>query len=260
MKTAIYFDFDHTLYFNDKGVILPQTIKLIETLSKREDIILGIATGRSLSKLHDMKAYLHLFDHLVLINGSMLYIKETLVGDEPIKEEDIEEILSLIKDKNINLGMVNDHSDAIMFHDQRVIDAVNSLRIVHPIVDPDFYKNEKVYQLWIFADNDDEIQQLSQSLTKFHCFPWHQGGADFIYPHVHKASGIEKLRAIDPFDRLITIGDGMNDLLMIEHADIGIAMGNARADIIKEKAQYIAPRIEEDKLYDFFESLGLING
>lgn len=259
MKTAIYFDFDQTLFFNEEGVVLPQTQKLIKELSKREDVILGLATGRSRSKIDIAKSLLPYFRHLIMINGSMLYIDDKLVANFPIDTSDICDVIEAIKDKNINLGMVNDLTDCILYDDQRVIDSMNALRIVHPEVNPTFHLEHKVYQLWIFADDHKDIDFVQSKLPKFKCYPWHVGGADFIYHHVNKSTGIQTLRQIDPFDRLIVVGDGMNDLSMIEYADIGIAMGNARKDIIKEKAQYVAPHIREDKLYDFFESIGLLN-
>jgi hydroxymethylpyrimidine pyrophosphatase-like HAD family hydrolase len=86
----------------------------------------------------------------------------------------------------------------------------------------------------------------------------HDGGADFIYPHIDKSFGIKQLRTIDPYDRVIEIGDGQNDLSMIVYADIGIAMGNAKDPIIKEKAQLVAPHIEENKLFDFFKEHQLL--
>lgn len=259
MKTAIYFDLDHTLFYNDENRVLPQTEKLILELSKREDIILGLATGRSRSKIGVIAHLIPYFDHFVMINGSMLYIKEALVGDVPIEPKDIEEVIACIRNKNINLGMVNESKDAIMYHDERVINAMKALRVVHPVINPSFHLEEKVYQMWIFADHEEDIHFLKTHLTKFECYPWHIGGADFIYHHVHKAAGIQTLRTIDPYDRLIVVGDGMNDLKMIELADIGIAMGNARDQILKEKAQFLAPHIKEDKMYDFFKSIGILN-
>jgi len=77
MKKAYYFDLDNTLFFNDEGRILPNTLKLLYALRKQPNTILGLATGRSLEKLKIVKEILPLFDHMVLINGAMLYQWET---------------------------------------------------------------------------------------------------------------------------------------------------------------------------------------
>ena len=252
MKKAYYFDLDNTLFFNDEGHILPNTLKLLHALKKQPDTILGLATGRSLEKLTIVKDIIPLFDHMVLINGAMLYINGTLVHDTPISIKDIEHVFTTLKDTNINIGMVSEKDDAILYPDARVDHAMQTLRGIHPIVDPQFYLNQRIYQLWIFADSDDDIKEVAQKLTQFHCFPWHVGGADFIYPHVHKASGIEYLRQLDPYDQLITVGDGLNDVSMIKIADIGIAMDNSRFVALKKEATLIAPHIKHDLLYEFF--------
>ena len=252
MKKAYYFDLDNTLFFNDEGRILPNTLKLLYALRKQPNTILGLATGRSLEKLKIVKDILPLFDHMVLINGAMLYINGKLVHDTPISKEDIDFVLEILKDTNVNIGMVSEVEDAILYEDARVDHAMKTLRGIHPVVKSNFHETSSIYQLWIFADSDDDIKNISNQLTKFHCFPWHIGGADFIYPHVHKAAGIQYLRALDPYDMMITVGDGLNDVSMIQLADIGIAMDNSRFDALKNEAQLIAPHIKDDLLLDFF--------
>ena len=252
MKKAYYFDLDNTLFFNDEGRILPNTLKLLYALRKQPKTILGLATGRSLEKLKIVKDILPLFDHMVLINGAMLYINGRLVHDTPISKEDIDFVLEILKDTNVNIGMVSEVEDAILYEDARVDHAMKTLRGIHPVVKSNFHETSSIYQLWIFADSDDDIKNISNQLTKFHCFPWHIGGADFIYPHVHKAAGIQYLRALDPYDMMITVGDGLNDVSMIQLADIGIAMDNSRFDALKNEAQLIAPHIKDDLLFDFF--------
>jgi hydroxymethylpyrimidine pyrophosphatase-like HAD family hydrolase len=46
-------------------------------------------------------------------------------------------------------------------------------------------------------------------------------------------------------EEMIAIGDGFNDLPMIEYAGLGVAMGNA-PDSIKAKANYVTLSNDED--------------
>ena len=46
-------------------------------------------------------------------------------------------------------------------------------------------------------------------------------------------------------DEMIAIGDGFNDLSMIQFAGLGVAMAHAQ-DIVKESADYITLSNEED--------------
>jgi hydroxymethylpyrimidine pyrophosphatase-like HAD family hydrolase len=110
----------------------------------------------------------------------------------------------------------------------------------------------------MFADTEEKILELAKKIPKFDVFPWHKDGADFIYPSINKSFGIQKVLDQEEKCLLICVGDGANDVKMIEMADIGIAMGNTRFNLLKEKARHIAPSIEVDKLYDFFKSINLI--
>lgn len=58
-------------------------------------------------------------------------------------------------------------------------------------------------------------------------------------------------------ENCIAIGDGPNDLQMMEFAGIGVAMGNAREDV-KERADMVTDAIGEDGLCKAFQKLGLI--
>jgi hydroxymethylpyrimidine pyrophosphatase-like HAD family hydrolase len=64
-----------------------------------------------------------------------------------------------------------------------------------------------------------------------------------------KAAGIAR-------EDSIAVGDGPNDLQMMEYAGIGIAMGNARE--VKERADMVTSSIDDDGIYRAFETLGLL--
>ncbi len=58
-------------------------------------------------------------------------------------------------------------------------------------------------------------------------------------------------------DEVMTIGDGSNDLGMIEVSGVSVAMGNA-VDVLKKAAKYIAPDVEKDGAAIMIEKLALL--
>ena len=76
---------------------------------------------------------------------------------------------------------------------------------------------------------------------------------------INKATGMERyLNAVGIVrEDSIAVGDGPNDLQMMEYAGIGIAMGNAREEV-KERADMVTSSINNDGIYRAFETLGLL--
>lgn len=258
MKTIIFFDVDNTIYNNTLCQIPDQTRKLLIELSRNDDIILGLATGRGLKKLEIIQDVLSLFKYKVLLNGSLVLKEDQIIFDSPILKADIEEVLIIAKENHLNVGMVGINEEAVNYWDEKVEVGMMALRGIHPAVDEHFYHKQPVYELWLFHDDEMKLLDMAKRMPKFQVYPWHRGGADFIYPHMNKATGIKKALECESDFRLICIGDGANDIRMIEMADLGIAMNNSRFLELKEKADLIAPDIREDQLYAFFKSIHLI--
>lgn len=76
---------------------------------------------------------------------------------------------------------------------------------------------------------------------------------------INKSTGMERYLKHVGIARedSIAVGDGPNDLQMMEYAGIGVAMGNAREDV-KKRADMVTEHIDEDGLYKAFEKLGLL--
>ncbi len=258
MRTIIFFDVDNTMYNNTTGAIPNQTRKLLFELSKREDVVLGLATGRGMTKLSIIQDVIHLFTYKVLVNGAYVLKHNDVIFDDPIAKEDLYEVLQLIEGSPLTIGMVGIEDEAVNRLSETVQNGMKALRGLSPKVDPNFHHEHPIYQLWMFADQEQSILDMAKKMPKFRVYPWHHGGADFVYPEINKSFGIKKALEKETDYRLICVGDGANDIQMIEMADIGIAMNNTRFTELKEKADHVAPHIMEDQLYDFFKSLGLI--
>ena len=79
------------------------------------------------------------------------------------------------------------------------------------------------------------------------------------------AKGDTKQKGIDEIIRYFDIkledtmafGDGGNDISMLRHAAIGVAMGNANDDV-KETADYITTSVDEDGIQKALKHFGII--
>ena len=258
MRTIIFFDVDNTMYNNATGAIPNQTRKLLFELSKRDDVVLGLATCRGITKLSIIDEVLPLFTYKVLVNGAYVLKDDEVIFDDPISMDDLIEVIQLMEGSPLAIGLVGSHDEAVNKLSETVQNGMKSLRGLFPKVDPEFHLNHPIYQLWMFADHEKDILDMAEKMPKFRVYPWHQGGADFVYPEINKAFGIKKALEHETNYRLICVGDGANDIQMIELADVGIAMMNTRFHELKEKADHVAPHIMEDQLYDFFKKLGLV--
>ena len=76
---------------------------------------------------------------------------------------------------------------------------------------------------------------------------------------ITKASGIDEYLACvgGSLEDTIAIGDSANDLEMLEHAHIAVAMGNG-TDAAKKSADFVTTDVDKDGIYNAFIKLGLI--
>ena len=79
MTYLIFFDIDNTLLETGKSRVSANTKKMIQHLSKREDVILGISTGRGPTRLDEVKDILKHFDALMLGNGCYIKLFNKLI-------------------------------------------------------------------------------------------------------------------------------------------------------------------------------------
>lgn len=114
----------------------------------------------------------------------------------------------------------------------------------------------------LWYDETERVQQFveimgNESFESVSCFTSNPVYLEICNALVSKAKAMEKLGEIYGIDReeMIAVGDGENDLSMIEYAGLGIAMANA-SEKVKSKADYITASNEDEGvakvLYKFF--------
>ena len=88
---------------------------------------------------------------------------------------------------------------------------------------------------------------------------WHPAFVDITALGNTKQNGIDEFikRFGFTLEETMAFGDGGNDIGMLRHAGIGIAMGNAN-DEVKAAADYVTASVDEDGIYKALKHFGVI--
>ena len=115
-----------------------------------------------------------------------------------------------------------------------------------------------IYQITPFISKEEETV-IRPQLPHCEFGRWYPTFADIT------ATGNTKQRGIDEIirhfglkiDEVMAFGDGGNDISMLRHAGIGVAMGNA-TDEVKAAANYTTTAVDEDGILNALVHFGVI--
>ena len=115
-----------------------------------------------------------------------------------------------------------------------------------------------VYQITPFFNAEQEKEVLPQALgCEFG--RWHPAFVDITAKGNTKQNGIDQFIKYFGFklEETMAFGDGGNDIGMLRHAGIGVAMGNAKGDV-KAAADYVTDAVDEDGIFKAMKHFGII--
>lgn len=254
MKKIIFFDIDNTLVDSETFTVPSETLRLLDELSKDDNFYLGIATGRGPGRMGVINDILHYFDSFVYSNGTYVTLNDKVIYDSPYDNESIDEILEKAVKYDLLMGVSGLNEDALLRLQLRgEINLKNEAKLT-----PDYYLKNKVYQAWLVSSDFETLFKCLEELPNYNQYLWTRSGVDLTIGNHSKGTGILKVKEILGDVMVISIGDGYNDIDMIEVADIGIAMGNSKVNELKEKADLIGPNVKDNKLYEFLKNKGII--
>lgn len=244
MIKAIFFDIDGTLVsFKKHSISLKTKDTLLEL--KEKGIRLFVATGRSPGGLEVINGID--FDGYITLNGQYIYEKNNLLYEKTIDKESLKIIKDELDNNSFACGfeMI---THKIYNYRNELVEELNSLtkNDNQPAGDISNIENEKVYQVQAFIDIDSE-QKLMKKLPNCSSSRWYHTFCDINPIGSTKENGIDIFAKYYGFSRNETMafGDGDNDISMIEHAGIGVAMGNA-TNKLKSRSDYITGTVDEN--------------
>lgn len=257
MMKAIFFDIDGTLVPHGKSQIVPSTIKALQQL-KEQGIKIFIATGRAVPSI-DFVLNQFEFDGYLALNGQYCYADHQTIRKETIDKESLKKVLPYLEDKKISsMFAEKDYVYVNMISDNLIHFRKGHLEGLEPIDDPKRSLENDTYQLMTFIPEEKE-KEFFEHLPNCKSARWHPEFADIIPCHGGKNTGIDAMcQYLDiSIEEVMAFGDGGNDIDMLKHVGLGIAMGNAN-DIVKKAANYVTDDVEDDGIYHALQYFGLV--
>ena len=256
MVKAIFFDIDGTLVSFKTHQVPKSTFDALCKL-KEQGIKLFIATGRGKDGLDVLNDFP--FDGYITLNGQYCYNSKQLIYENTIQKEDLQALLDYLDKHPFPCGFTEEHTKYFNMRDERV-DEIHQIthNDDHPAGDCSNVIHHKVYQCMCFIDEKEE-----KELLKFmpHCTSarWHPLFTDISPLGGTKQNGIDQFLHHYNIDlsETMAFGDGGNDIQMLEHVAIAIAMGNAN-DEIKNIADYVTDDVEHDGIMKALQHFQLI--
>lgn len=248
----ITLDIDGTL-INSRGIITDATAEAIRRC-RDAGVMVTISTGRPVQGVRSFIEELGLDAPIITYNGAMIVDAATgrVLFERKLSARDAEQVLRLGMEMGTTIIAWSNNE----LYVNEINDHVNTYRKMsgnEPIVFSDIgHMRDQGITKIIWIDTISRIEGFKEgikdivndSVTFCTSQPHY---LEFFNSSVSKAVALEYIGRLCGISReeMIAIGDGFNDLSMIEYAGLGVAMGNA-ADGVKEKADYVTASNDDD--------------
>ncbi|MDQ0361813.1 Cof-type HAD-IIB family hydrolase [Breznakia pachnodae] len=256
MIKAIFFDIDGTLISFKTHKIADSTIQALKDLRKK-GIKLFIATGRGkdgLGALEDLP-----FDGFITMNGQYCFSGDEVIYENAVDKDDIKTLLNYIEDHPIACGFITKDRKFYNKRNERV-EELNKItkNDATPASDVSILTDYNVYQCMLFVDEPQE-KEIMKLLPNSISSRWHHLFCDVSPMGGTKQNGIDKF--LEHFDiklsETMALGDGGNDIPMLKHVAVGVAMGNASKEV-KDVADYVTDDVDNDGVVNALKHFNLL--
>lgn len=257
MVKAIFFDIDGTLVSFQTHAVSPAVLQALHTLRAR-GVKLFISTGRHRTMLSYIQS-VFAFDGYVTLNGQYCFCGDRVLHRNPLSRQAVEELVDaarsgafpciFLEGEEIYMNYANDATDQFM----------EELCLPMPLTaDPRRALDREIYQAIAFLTEENESVLLDRA-HHLKTTRWHPNFLDVIPQTGGKDKGMDAI--LDsfhiPLEDSMAFGDGGNDLSMLLHAGIGVAMGSA-SDGVKAQADYVTGTVDEDGVLSALVHFGLL--
>lgn len=257
MVKALFFDIDGTLVSFKTHNIPLSTIEAINEV-RSKGIKVFISTGRAKSIINNLGKLE--FDGYITMNGAYCFAgSNEVIYKNSIPSEDVETIVNLVKKKVLSCVFVQEKKMGICNPGWMSDEFSTTLNIpTLPEFKVDDIPNMEIFQISPFITPAQEKEWMSM-LPHCESARWNPSFTDIVAKGNGKDRGIDEI--IKHFDIALedtmAFGDGGNDISMLKHVAIGVAMGNAK-DNVKQAADYVTDTVDNDGIVKALQHFGLI--
>jgi hypothetical protein len=245
-------DVDGTL-LNSKREVCESTIETIKE-AREMGVLVTICTGRPVQGAVPFVELFGLQSPIIAYNGGMIVDSKTMevLYEQDVSGEDARRIIALGQERETTIIIWSNNQ----LYVNELNDHVNEYRQLSDVQPIKIQDYEEIIQqgitklLWI--DDVEKIRaykadmhtQLQETVNVVISKPHY---LEFVDKKVSKGEALKQIGEIYGInqDEMMAIGDGDNDLPMLEYAGLGVAMGNA-PDFVKEKVQFVTASNDED--------------
>lgn len=257
MIKAIFLDIDGTMVsFQTHRV--PDNTKQALREARSRGVKLFVSTGRHCSDINNLGDLE--FDGYITLNGAYCRIGEQVIFKKHIPFDDLAAFIRY--DEEVEpLPCFFVEADRVLANrkDELVTQMMDLVEFTpRPILPSRTFLGKEIFQLTAFfpAERDAKIMQHLPGCVSTR---WYPTFADIVARGIDKSIGLEKVGAHFGVkkEEMMAIGDGGNDISMIQYAGIGVAMGNA-GDEIKQAADFVTTSVDDDGIGHAFRQFGII--
>lgn len=247
---AVFFDIDGTLVSFKTKTIPDSTTRALAHL-REKGIRVFIATGRSINAISHIQ---HLeFDGYITFNGGCCVARDkSVLFKQTLDPQDIQQLLNYTSNQPLNFSLMYEDCHFVNEATPEIINMYAYLNLpVPPLVDRNNPDIANILQANILLNPEDELDFMSNIMPNSIATRWAPHSADINPKGISKKVGIEVFCQHFGFDisETMAFGDGGNDIEMLKHTGIGIAMGNATDDV-KAIADYVTDDIDNDGIWN----------
>jgi len=257
MIKAIFFDFDGTFYTHTDERVLEST-KLAMKKLKENGILTFVCSGRSKIELTWFDMGGCEFDGYVLNNGGVCYDKDfNLVYANPITGKLKEKLVALYNEKRLPVMFSGYDGVYCNMSNEHIVKVQQDVGSKVPTIKE--YADEPIIMTAVYFTDDKDRDDMMALKNIAEVTYWHDGAVDIVPLGSSKKTGIDNIikHYGVKIEETMGIGDGQNDMEMIKHCGIGIAMGNSEQEV-KDIADYVTDHIDNDGLYNALKHYNLV--